>query len=94
MGEAMKSMRGSEKVCDILHKFGNSISCSLEKEIITEMAEEISNKHKETPDGLYQEPGLATAITWDNYDELTDSIVAGLQATHDTMGIVTQNKKS
>ena len=57
------------------------------------MAEEISNKHKETPDGLYQEPGLATAITWDNYDELTAQIVAGLQTTHDTMGIVKQNKK-
>ena len=41
MGVAMKSMTGSGKVCDIVHKFGHSISCSQEKEIITEMAEEI-----------------------------------------------------
>ena len=38
------SITGSEKVCESLHKFGHSISCSQEKEILTEIAEEISQK--------------------------------------------------
>ena len=37
LGVGMKSMTGSEKVCDILHKLGNAISTSQEKRIITEI---------------------------------------------------------
>ncbi len=44
MGVGMKSLTGSEKVCDLLHKFGHSISCSQEKAILTEIGEEISRK--------------------------------------------------
>ncbi|MCP3892112.1 MAG: hypothetical protein GY702_25060, partial [Desulfobulbaceae bacterium] len=44
MGVDIKSLTGSEKVCHILHKFGHSISTSSEKEIITEIAEKISQK--------------------------------------------------
>ncbi len=43
---------------------------------------------------MFTEPGLATAMAWDNYDELADSIVAGKMATYDTMGLVCQNKKT
>ncbi len=42
---------------------------------------------------MFTEPGLVTAMAWDNYDELADSIVSGKMATHDTMGLVYQNKK-
>ncbi len=94
MGVGMKSLTGSEKVCDLLHKFGHSISCSQEKAILTEIGEEISRKRQATPDGIFTEPGLATAMAWDNYDELADSIVSGKMATHDTMGLVCQNKKN
>ena len=94
MGVGIKSITGSEKVCEILHKFGHSISCSQEKEILTEIAEEISQKKRALPDGLYPEAGLATVIAWDNYDELVDSVMAHLEATHDTMGLVCQNKKT
>ncbi len=93
MGVGIKSITGSEKVCEILHRFGHCISCSQEKEILTEIAEEISRKRRALPDGLYPEAGLATVIVWDNYDESVDSIMAHLQATHDTMGLVCQNKK-
>ena len=52
----MKSMTGSEKVCDILHKLGHAISTSQENRIITEIGEEITRKQYTIPDGLYQEP--------------------------------------
>ena len=45
-------------------------------------------------DGLHPEPGLATTVDFDNYDELTDSIDMFKEATHDTNGIVTQNRKA
>ena len=93
MGLGIKSITGSEKVCKILHKFGHAISCSEERGIIAEIGEAITEKHKATPDGLYREPGLATSVAWDNYDELTDSIAAGRLATHDCMGVVYQNRK-
>ena len=57
------------------------------------MLRKYPQKRRALPDGLYPEAGLATVIVWDNYDELVDSIMAHLQATHDTMGLVCQNKK-
>ncbi len=62
MGVGIKSLTGSEKVCDILHKFGHSISTSSEQEIITEIAEKISQKRRATHDGLFCEKGFATGL--------------------------------
>ena len=81
-------------VCDILHKFGHAISTPSEKEIITEIADEISRKSRATPDGLFCEKGLATGLVLDNYDEITGSLPGrGEQEVHDTMSIVVQNRK-
>ena len=94
MAVGIKSLTGSETVCNILHRLGHSISATLEKEYITEIGQEISRRQRAVPDGLNMEPGLATYIIWDNHDELPDSVVAGLQGTHDTMGIVCQNRRN
>ena len=70
-----------------MHRLGHSISCTQEGEIITEITEEIPGKKHSMLAGLCLESGYATAISWDNYDELTST----LEGMHDTMGIVTQN---
>ena len=85
----IKSMKGSQKFCIILHRLGDAISCSQEGESITETADRpnISNSDHATPEGISLEPDLATAISWNNYDKTTSTI----EGLHDTMGNVTQN---
>ena len=85
----IKSMKGSQKFCIILHRLGDAISCSQEGESITETADRpnISNSDHATPEGISLELDLATAIIWDNYDKTTST----LEGLHDTMGNVTQN---
>ena len=80
------SMTGSEKICTILHRLGDAISCSLEGEGITEITDNISDNDHATPEGISFEPDLATAISWDNYHKTTST----LEGLHDTMGNVTQ----
>ena len=93
VGVGVKSITGSEKVGRMLHSLGHSISTTQEKEIITEIGCNILEKGHSVPDGIHREPGLATTIDFDNYDELVDSIFSDHEATHDVQGIVTQNRK-
>ena len=93
VGVGVKSITGSEKVGRILHGLGHSISTTQEKEIITEIGHSILERGHAVPDGIHREPGLATTIDFDNYDELVDSIYSEHEATHDVQGIVTQNRK-
>ena len=50
MGIGIKSTTGSEKVYEIFHKFGHSISCSQEKNrFLIEITEEVSQKRRALP---------------------------------------------
>ena len=69
----IKSITGSDEICKILHRLGHAISCSQGGGIITEIAKSIFNNDRATPDGIFLEPGLATAISWDNYDKTTST---------------------
>ena len=68
MGVGIKSMTGSALVCRILHRLGQSISCTEEQGITTEMAEVVTSCNIILPDGLYMEAGLATSACYDNFD--------------------------
>ena len=57
------------------------------------MVGEISRKRIATTDGMYHKSGLVIAIAWDYHDELTHLIVGGLQAVHETMETVMQDRK-
>ena len=74
VGVGIKSITGSEKVGRILHGLGHSISTTQEKEIITEIGLSIIERGHAVPDSIHREPGLATTIDFDNYDELIDTI--------------------
>ena len=89
----ISSLTGCTTTRKVLHRFGQCISYTEEQGIMTEVAEACSARKYLVPDGLYRQPGLATSICFDNYDELLDSLFAGKQATHDTTGNVYQNKK-
>ena len=90
IGPGMKSITGSRKVIDILNRLGHSISYHLTEEFETRLASEISDKNYSTPDGLSMNPGLATALAWDNFDENIETM-SGDGTVHDTVGICYQN---
>ena len=94
MGVGLKHITGGDKVGRIISSYGHSISTTQEKEIITEIGISILEKKSCLPEGILPEPGLATTCDFDNYDELTDSINLLKEATHDTNGIVIQNRKA
>ena len=60
------------------------------EEFETELANNIIEKNHATPDGLFQSPGLAIGLAWDNYDENTETL-SGSGTLHDTFGICYQN---
>ena len=93
LGLGMKSMTGSRKVLEILNHFGHSIGYHIAEELETELAITVTNKDRVTPDGLLQEPGLATGVAWDNYDENAETL-SGSGTLHDTVGISIQNLPS
>jgi hypothetical protein len=90
MGLAMKSMTGSRKINELLNHLGHSIGYHVTEEFETELATDISEKGELTPDGIVKTGGLATALAWDNYDELTETL-SGKGTVHDTVGICYQN---
>ena len=94
MGVGLKHITGGDKVGMIISSYGHSISTTQEKEIITKIGISILEKKSCLPEGILPEPGLATTCDFDNYDELTDSINLLKEATHDTNGIVIQNRKA
>ena len=58
----MKSLTGSKKVITILNRLGHCVSYSLAESIETDLATTISIKDDRTPDGITQQPGLATGL--------------------------------
>ncbi|KAH3775243.1 hypothetical protein DPMN_176643 [Dreissena polymorpha] len=50
----------------------------------------VSEKSHATPDGILKIPGLSTALAWDNYDEMNETL-SGSGTLHDTVGICYQN---
>lgn len=90
LGLAMKSLTGSRRVVEILNRLGHSVSYHLVEEYETELATVIQDKGQLLPDGLIQAPGLCTAVAFDNYDELCETL-SGAGTLHDTVGICYQN---
>lgn len=54
------------------------------------MACDIPERNKATPDGIQSKPGLSTGLTWDIFDENTETL-SGVGTLHDTVGICYQN---
>lgn len=90
LGLAMKSLTGSRRVVEILNRLGHSVSYHLVEEYETELANVIQDKGQLLPDGLVQAPGLCTAVAFDNYDEICETL-SGAGTLHDTVGICYQN---
>lgn len=90
LGLAMKSLTGSRRVVEILNRLGHSVSYHLVEEYETELATMIQDKGKLLPDGLMAASGLCTALAFDNYDELCETL-SGAGTLHDTVGICYQN---
>ncbi len=70
LGMGLKSMTGSRRIIEILNRFGHSISYHTAEALETDIATSIQQRDNTTPDGILQQPGLATALAWDNYDEM------------------------
>lgn len=90
LGLAMKSFTGSRRVIEILNRLGHSVSYHMVEEYETELATVIQEKGQLLPDGLIPAPGLCTAVAFDNYDELCETL-SGAGTLHDTVGICYQN---
>ena len=90
LGLTMKSLTGSKKVITILNRLGHCVSYSLAESIETDLATTISIKDDRTPEGITQQPGLATGLAWDNFDHNTETLSGG-ETLHDTVGICYQN---
>ena len=70
---------------------GHSIGYHVAESIETEVASSILERNQLLPDIMQQQAGLSTAIAWDNYDELTETL-SGKNTLHDTVGICYQNR--
>jgi hypothetical protein len=90
LGLGLKSLTGSRQVIDILNKFGHSIGYHTVESLETQLACVITEKHHASPDGIHQQSGLCTGISWDNYDENSETLSGG-GTLHDTVGICYQN---
>ena len=90
IGLGLKSLTGSRKIIEILNRFGHCLSYHTIESIETDLAMTVSDRNISTPDGLVCEPGLSTAVAWDNYDENSETL-SGSGTLHDTVGICYQN---
>ena len=91
MGVGIKSLTGSRKIVDLLNRLGHSVSYHVAEGIETEIASAITETERLLPDMLLQQSGLCTALVFDNYDELTETL-SGRDTLHDTVGICFQNR--
>ena len=91
MGLGLKSLTGQRKVVELLNHLGHSIGYHQTEELETKLAEDIRDRNTKIPDGLNAQQGLSTALAWDNFDELIETL-SGKNTLHDTMGICYQNK--
>ena len=65
----MKSVTGSKKVIGLLNRFGHSLSYIMVEDLGTDVASTICDNQHVTPDGTVLQAGLATGLTFNNYDE-------------------------
>ena len=93
LGVAIKSLTGSRRVIDILNRLGHSVCYQLVVEYETELANAIQDKGQLLPDGLIPASDLCTAVAYDNYDEICETL-SGAGTLHDTVGICYQNSIS
>ena len=84
---------GSRKVLEILNHYGHSISYHTVEVLETDLTTNVSDRHCTTPEGITKLPGLCMGITWNNYDENTETL-SGANTIHDTVGIWYQNVPS
>ena len=90
LGLGLKSLTGSRKVIELVNHFGHSVSYHTVEELETDLAKTVTEKQHSTPYGLAQQPGLATSVAFDNYDENSETL-SGAGTLHDTVGICFQN---
>ncbi len=80
----MKRMAGSKNIIEMLNRFGQSVSYHIIEELETDLAQAINEKQRVCPDGIALDPNLVTCTTWDNYDEITETL-SGSGGVHDTL---------
>lgn len=96
LGTGVKSMAGSRKVVQMMNHFGHCVSYHIMEELETGLPAIVSNRENATPDGIFQNPGLATTVAWDNYDENFE-MLSDSGTLHDTASAIqkkSQNSRS
>ena len=67
---AMKSIKGSRRVIDILNKLGHSINYITAEELETELTFGESNREQITSTGVDLNVNLATGVAFNNFESL------------------------
>ncbi|XP_071577053.1 uncharacterized protein [Temnothorax nylanderi] len=86
----MKSMTGSRKAINILHRLGHCLSYTAIEEIETAAAYTATSEKLICPSGIIRSLNLDIGLAWDNFDRFVDTS-SGKDTLHDTVGIVYQN---
>ena len=87
LGIALKSLKGSRKVIEIMNRLGHCAIYHTIEEVKMEATFESTKRNLVTPLGM--KPRCGTGVTWDNFDRFVETIT-GKETLHDTVGITYQ----
>ena len=89
LGIAIKSISRSQKLIDILNRFGHCINYHCIEELETDIAPAIERRGEACSDGTVK--SLPMGVAFNNYDELSNTLSVA-NTLHNTMGILYQNE--
>ena len=89
-GEALKSIRGSKSVVNLLNRFGHCISSEKVRRIDIGMESSLTSSNNLNSDRITKTLGLYTELAWDNFDVNLETL-SGDDSVHHTYGICYQN---
>ena len=86
---ALKSLRGSPKIIEIMNRLGHCINYHTIEEIETETTFSLTKSNMFTPSGMKLDPQCATGLGWDNFDCFIET-VSIKDTLHGAFGIAYQ----
>lgn len=88
-GLTLKSLTNSQKIVNIVNRYGHCCSYSTLEGLETEATFTSCELSEICPEGIIRTPDLYTGVAFDNYDRFVET-TTGKDTLHDTVGIIYQ----